>query len=389
MDGETAPSRYETELMDHEGRPIRVVITLSRIVVQGRVGFMAVVTRLAQPRELDLMTTDSAEDLAAANRRMATMASLMVSHGAESGQIVRMLSTNADAAIRRGVELAVEELGEPPVPFDILLMGSLGRAEVSLLADQDHAVIYPDPPAGGPDPQEYFLRLGSRLADILAAAGYPYCPGGIMSGEPDCCQSLSGWKQRFSAWIHTLEAEDLLQAKIFFDFRGRQGEENLAGALWEHLHREIARQPRFLHLLARSILQYEPPLNTFGSFVLEQDEGGAATFDVKGVMAQVVDFVRLRALQHGVGTTGTLGRLEALALGGHLNEATYRDLVDAFGFLMELRLQHQAGCILDRLDPDNRIDPATLTTEERKRLKSVFANIKAIQAALDHEFKGA
>ena len=371
------------------GRPIRVVITLSRIVVQGRVGFMAVVTRLAQPRELDLMTTDSAEDLAAANRRMATMASLMVSHGAEGGQIVRMLSVNADAAVRKGVELAVAELGPPPTPYDIMLMGSLGRTEVSLLADQDHAIIYPDVQEGQNDPGEYFLRLGSRLADILAAAGYPYCPGGIMSSEPACCQSLSGWQRRFSAWIHTLEADDLLQSKIFFDFRGGLGEGALTRALWDHLRREIARQPRFLHLLARSILQYEPPLNAFGNFVLEEMDADKPTFDVKGVLAQVVDFVRLRALQHGVDATGTIGRLEALTLGGHLNEKTYRDTAEAFRFLMDLRLQHQAGRILSRLEPDNRIDPETLEAEDRKRLKNMFSNIKAIQAALDHEFKGA
>ena len=35
------------------------------------------------------------------------------------------------------------------------------------------------------------------------------------------------------------------------------------------------------------------------------------------------------------------------------------------------------------------IDPESLEAEDRKRLKLVFSNIKAIQSALDHEFKGA
>ncbi len=389
MDGTTAPTRYEAELIDHEGKTIRSMLTLSRVAVHGRVGFMAVASRLAQPRELDLLTAESVEDLAAANRRLDTMASLMMSHGADVMQVSRMLSVNADAAVRKGIELAIAELGAPPVPFDIMLMGSLGRAEVSLLADQDHAIIYPDLEAGDEGAQEYFLTLGKHLSDILATAGYPYCPGGIMSGEPDCCQSLSAWRRTFTGWINTLEAEDMLRSKIFFDFRGGLDEQRLTAALGQHLQTEIARQPRFLHLLARSVLQYEPPLNAFGNFVLEEREAERATFDVKGVLAQIVDFVRLRALQHGVLATGTLERLEALRVGGHLREDTVQQTADAFRFLMELRLHHQSRRILHQLEPDNRIEPKALAPEDRKRLKNVFSHVKALQSALDHEFKGA
>ncbi len=388
MDGMTAPTRYETELIDRDGRTIRAMITLSRIAVQKRVGFMAVVTRLAKPREIDLMATETAEDLAAVNRHMATMASLMMSHDAEAVKVSRILSANADAAVRKGIELAVAELGPPPLPFEVMLLGSLGRTEVSLLADQDHAIIYPDVEDGLTVVQEYFLGLGTRLSEILDAAGYPFCPGGIMSGEPRCCQSLSGWRRTFSGWIHTLEAEDLLQTKIFFDFRGSLDEMNLTGKLWDHLRMEIASQPRFLHLMARSILIYEPPLKLFGGFALEEREGDRGTFDVKGVLAQIVDLVRLRALQHGIIFTGTLDRLEALSAGGHLRAETVRDITEAFHFLMGLRMKHQARRILDRLEPDNRIDPETLDTTARKQLKTVFTNLKAWQAALDHEFKG-
>ncbi len=388
MDGVTAPTRYEAELIDREGRPIRAMITLSRIVVHGRVGFMAVVSRLAQPRELDLMTTSSTEDLAAANRRMATMASLMISHGAEALQVSRTLSGNADAAVRKSVELAVAELGPPPLPFDIMLMGSLGRAEVSLLADQDHAIIYPDVEDDREVVQEYFLGLGKCISETLDTAGYPFCPGGIMSSEPRCCQPLSGWRRTFSGWIHTLEAEDLLQSKIFFDFRSGLDEGNLTAALREHLKEEIAHQPRFIHLLARSVLQYEPPLTAFGGFVLEEGESDGGTFDVKGVLAQIVDYVRLKALQFGVPATGTLDRLEGLESGGHLRPETVRETDEAFRFLMDLRLNHQAQMILDRLEPDNRIDPETLEPDSRRRLKAIFTNLKAVQASLDHEFKG-
>ena len=142
-------------------------------------------------------------------------------------------------------------------------------------------------------------------------------------------------------------------------------------------------------MLARSVLQYEPPLGPFGSFVLEEQDSDRATFDVKGVLAQIVDYVRLRALQHGVTAANTTDRLDALAARSHLRSGTLREIQDDFEFLMDLRLQHQARQILDRLEPDNRIEPEALDTATRKRLKSVFAHIKAVQASLDHEFKGA
>jgi PAS domain S-box-containing protein len=389
MEGDRAPTRHEAELITRDGATVRVMIALSRIVVQGRVGFMAVATRLAQPRELDLRTVDNRDDLVAASRRMTTMAGLMMSHGADVMQVSRLLSANADLAVRKAVELAIADLGTPPVEFDVLLMGSLGRAEVSLLADQDHAIIFPDQLDGGEAARAYFLPLGRKVAEILDAAGYPRCQGGIMASEPQCCQPLTGWRCTFGDWIHTMEPDDLLRAKIFFDFRGVLGQDMLVEELTSYLRAEIARQPRFIHLLARSVLQYEPPLGAFGGFVLEPGVADGGTFDIKGVVAQIVDFARLRSLQHGIGATSTLDRLDALAAAGHLRPQTARETADAFRFLMNLRMQRQARRILDRLEPDNRVAPDALRDADRKRLKTVFAHIKALQASLDHEFKGA
>ncbi len=387
MDGTSPPTRYETELVARDGSTVRVLLTISRLDVQGQVGFMAVATRLARPRELDLLTAEDATDLAAANRRLATTAALMISHGEEPVGVCRMLSDNADAAVRRAVELAVAELGPAPTAFDVMLMGSLGRAEVSLLADQDHALVFANE---GPDAdahRSYFLALGGRLSRTLEAAGYARCPGGVMAGERACCRSLAEWRTTFSGWIGAQSADDLLRAKIFFDFRSALNEGRLVEELQEHLRREAPGQPRFLHLLARSILQYEPPLGAFGGFALEGG-GGEDTFDVKGVMAQIVDYVRLRALQHGVVVAGTRARLAALAANGRLGDETARDLDSGFDFLLGLRLRRQAERLLNRLEPDNRLAPAALTELERRRLKEVFGHLKALQSALDHEFKG-
>jgi len=392
-EGAAAPAPYEAELRRADGTTIRVNLSLSRIEVQGRAGFMAVATRVATVRDVELADAGTADELAAANRRRTLMAALMLTHGSPAGEVMRLLSNQAEAVTRRSLALAEAELGPAPGTYQFLLMGSVGRAEVSLMTDQDHAILHDDTPGLA----DYCLRLGARTVEILAGAGYARCRGGIMSSEPACCHGPEAWRATFSRWIHTLEADDLLHAKVFFDFRalpgagGARGEAalRLARDLREHLHGEIALQPRFCHLLARSILTCGPPLSPFGSFVLKTLDGRHATFDVKGVLAQIVDIARLRALQHGVREVGTVARLLALAAAGALKPATAEATIAAFGLLQDLRLRHQAAQLLAQVEPDNRLEPAALAQAEQAELKRVLTHVKALQAEVDHDFAGA
>ncbi|MBK8167729.1 MAG: cache domain-containing protein [bacterium] len=393
VSGGPAPAPYEAELRRADGTTLRVNLSLSHIEVRGKAGFMAVATRVATVRDVEPAAANTAEELAAANRRRSVMAALMLTHGTPAGEVMRLLSNQAEAVTRRSLALAEAELGPASGNYGFLLMGSVGRAEASLLTDQDHAIIHDDAPGLA----EYCLRLGARVAELLAAAGYARCRGGIMASEPACCRAPEAWRATFSRWIHTLEADDLLQAKVFFDFRplahvGGAGDEaamGLARDLREHLHAEIATQPRFCHLLARSILACEPPLSPFGSFVLESLDGRHATFDIKGVLAQVVDIARLRALQHGVRAVGTVARLESLAAAGALKPTTTEATIAAFRFLQDLRLRHQAAQVLAQVEADNRLEPATLTPAEQAELKRALGHVKALQAAVDHDFAGA
>jgi len=385
--GIETPSRYEAELLCRDGQLMRVMLTVSRIVVQGQTGFMAVAARLSRPRELDILTAENLDDLEAASKRTADLAALMMRHGANGVQVSGMLSHGADAVVRKAIEFIVAELGPPPCPFDIMLMGSLGRSEVTLSADQDHALIYPDVAPGQADAvQDYFLRMGSRLADLLDAAGYPYCKGKIMASEAACCLPASAWQSTFAQWISTLEADDLLHAKIFFDFRSALNEGSLVPSLQEHLQLLLARQPRFFPLLAHSILQYQPPISSFGKLVLKDIGGARNGFDIKGVIAQVADIARLRALQFGVTEVGTIGRLEALQKSRLLNPQTASDLGESFLVLLDIRLDHQARRRANQLAADNMIDPKELEPDKLKNLKTALGRIRDLQENIRHEF---
>ncbi len=386
-EGRAAPSRGEAELTCRDGTTLRVMLTLSRIVVQGRAGFMAVATRLSQPRELDLQSATSLDDLEAASRRTRDLAALMMNHGADAVQVSEMLSASADGVVRKAIELIVAELGPAPVPFDVMLMGSLGRSEVTLFADQDHAIIFADvPPQDALEVQDYFLQVGARLADLLAGSGYPYCDGHIMASEEACCQSLSAWQGTFNNWLNSLDAEDLLRAKIFFDFRSALLEGTLVPALQEHLRLAMANRPLFFPLLAHNILNFEPPLNALGNIVNTDFSGGRRGFDIKGVVAQLVDVARLRALQYGVGEAGTLARLEALASGAHLSPVTAAETIASYRLLLTVRLRHQAHCRANHLSVDNIVTPDNLPPETQLELKQALHQLKALKNNLQHEF---
>ena len=52
-----------------------------------------------------------------------------------------------------------------------------------------------------------------------------------MAGNPAWCLSLSEWRRRFAAWVDRPEAEGLLHATIFFDFRPIGGRHPLVSEL--------------------------------------------------------------------------------------------------------------------------------------------------------------
>ena len=63
-------------------------------------------------------------------------------------------------------------LGPPPVAYAVLVLGSAGRGESQLAADQDNAIVYAEGGESGPQ-DAYFEKLAIHMSDILDAAGVP------------------------------------------------------------------------------------------------------------------------------------------------------------------------------------------------------------------------
>jgi len=275
-------------------------------------------------------------------------------------------------------------------------MGSQGRREQTLCTDQDNAILFEDVPEEKFEAtQKYFLKFGEYVCNLLNDCHYAFCQGNIMAKNPMWCQPLKKWQEMFSTWIGTMEAEDLLQSRIFFDFRptvsahGKtERTTRLIESLYTHLETELAQSTRFFFLMARNILQYDPPIGVFGNFIVETIDNETDVLDIKSVMSMIVDFARIYALKHGIRERNTHERLRLMRESGIINDQAYYELKIAYSYLMRIRLDKQAVAIDLGLKPENYIKPEYLTSIDQKILKEIFAQIKNFQVKLSYDFTG-
>ncbi|MDJ0623658.1 MAG: DUF294 nucleotidyltransferase-like domain-containing protein [Desulfocapsaceae bacterium] len=313
----------------------------------------------------------------------------LIREGGKAGSISRMISLLHDQVVRRVLSLLEAEMGEPPVPYCWLLLGSEGRREQTFLTDQDNGIIYADPfsPTQKQQTEAYFQEFGTRAIQHLTKCGYPLCPGEVMSSNPRWCQPFSVWQQYFTSWANDSKPEELLDATIFFDFRAGFGDEKLAVSLRNHLIDILPGQEHFFYQLARNCLANKVPLSFFRNFIVERNGEHKNRLDVKlRGLVPIVGFARLFALKHGLKETNTIARLEALQGEGYLPMDLCTAAIKAYELQMQLRIVHQLEQIEMQQAPDNYIEPQNLTSTERAMLKDAFEVIEKLQALLERKF---
>ena len=314
----------------------------------------------------------------------------LIHSGATAKNVTRFITTVSDTILNKLMSMTLDEMGPPPLPFVFMIMGSEGRQEQTLKTDQDNAIVYQDPEADvGAAVSDYFLKFGEMACNLLNQAGYDFCSGGVMAKNPKWCQPLSKWKTYFSDWIHAAEAEDLLQASIFFDFRHGFGDASLIDALRRHLFASLKGWSGFFRHLTENALHFKPPIGFFRNFVVESKGRHRNAFDVKSAMTPIVDFARVYALNNSIAETNTLERLNQLRIRKIISLQEYEELEKAYSFLMQLRFVRQITAIMDdNHRPDNYINPKKLTRIEQTMLKEIFKRVEKFQAKMNFDFIG-
>jgi CBS domain-containing protein len=311
----------------------------------------------------------------------------MVQTGVDPVDVGYAVALMTDALSRRVIELRSAELGSPPVGWAWLALGSEARREQGLHSDQDHAIAY-DLPAGSDadEVDRYFASLAEAVTADLEAAGIPRCEGEVMATERPLRRSLEHWTDAFRGWMQDLGTGGSFQASIVFDYRRIAGTLDVEPALDEVLA-DAPRHPSFGTHLARRALDTEPPLGMFDRVRTERRGSHAGTIDVKHRGVLIVTGIA-RAITVGRGITserGTVGRLRA-AGGDVLDDATVRELEEAFRFLWGIRLRHQVERAAAGAEADDHVDPGTLGPTSVPGLREAFRVIRRAQRVIAIEF---
>lgn len=312
--------------------------------------------------------------------RLQFLVQTIIENGSAVAEITRITTLISHALTKRIIALAISGTGEPPVPFMFIELGSNGRKEQTLLTDQDNAIVYNDPP---PELKQtaaaYFLRLGEQVCAGLDTVGYQFCKGGIMAKNVKWCQPLSVWKQYFTDWVTTANPQNILDSKIFFDFRCTYGNEELARSLQSHVKKLLTGNDSFFLYVSESILQWELP---------EGVHKLKSPFDIKKVIMPIVDSTRLQALKHQSTATNTLERLTFLFEAGVYSKKRYQEMTELYSFLMQKRFKHQAMLISQDHPLHNDIDPEECSEYEILMLKKGVAQIEDLKGKISYDFKG-
>ncbi len=209
-----------------------------------------------------------------------------------------------------------------------------------------------------------------------------------MAQNPEYCNSISVWKNNFTNWIYKASPKDLLQASIFFDFKGAYGDMTLIDQLRDHLFQSIGGWLGFFRNLTENAMHFKPPLGFFGNFIVESKGEYKNSFDIKRAMTPIVDFARIYALKNKIENTNTIERLKILNQKKAISKKKYTEISQSYKFLMQFRFLRQIDAIENGLKPDNYINPKKLSHIEQTMLKEIFKTIEKFQAELSYEFLG-
>ena len=328
------------------------------------------------------------ETLAQISRDIRQLASNMLAQGVAPEQLTQLISTLNDRLVERVVELAFEGAALQGIALCWLAFGSEGRQEQTIGTDQDNGIIFQAPDGmSNAEARAILLPVAQQANDWLAACGFSLCKGNVMARNPDCCLSLAEWRLQFGDWIESANQQNLLNAKIYFDLRPVWGEFWMAYEVREHLLKCIKEQPRFLHALTHNTLEYKPPLSLLGDFVLSTHDGKTGLdLKVNGTLF-FVDAARIFSLAYGIDAYSTAQRLRLYGEAAGVRPETVEGWVQAFHFLLLLRLQHQQQAIDKGEEPDNSIDPKTLSGLDRRILKETLRQARKLQSRLAESYR--
>jgi signal-transduction protein with cAMP-binding, CBS, and nucleotidyltransferase domain/PAS domain-containing protein len=299
--------------------------------------------------------------------------------------ITNITSSFSDAVHKKIIELIIKEIGEPPVSFSFVCLGSEGRKEETLFTDQDNAIIYEDVESSQESLVKcYFNKLGEKVCNSLNFIGYSFCKGNIMAKNPRYCQPFSVWEKYFANWIVSPEPQNLLDATIFFDFRNVYGKDEFTEKLRCTISELIKHNPLFLYQMAFNTYEVKPAQFYSGKIISDKN---SEIIDLKNAVSPIIMFARTYSLQNDIWCLNTIDRLNALKTNNIVNETSIDEIIYVYNFLMKLRFRNQIELSENNLPLSNILSAKNLIDIELSLLKKMLALIPQYQNKISVDFR--
>ena len=324
------------------------------------------------------------DDLKLSLAQIKKLAKNMMAQGIAIEQLTHLISHLNDQVVREVIRLRFKDHPEVEhIDFTWIAMGSEGRDEQLFYTDQDNGIIFKDSDNRA-STRATLLNFAKDVNHDLDKLGFPLCTGNIMAMNPECCLSDSEWRQRFSRWINNPDPEALLNATIYFDFKGIAGNVSLAEQLRKWLCDVVPSQDLFLRFMTQNALRNRPPLGLFKEFSTRDDDTINLKFNGSAI---IVDIARILALKHASHATNTVERLSAVMNKGDLEAKQIQGCIESFAFIQLLRMKHHFELEDKGLELSNNINPQQLDDLSKRVLRESFRLMRNIQNTLAHKYR--
>lgn len=322
---------------------------------------------------------NSVGELGQAWSGLAPMARGLLAEDVDPRQVATVVSHEIQSLTQRAAQLAEERLakaglGPAPCRYAVLVLGSVGRGESLLAADQDNAIVFEDGEPGGTI-DLWFEALGGHIADILDEVGVVYCKGGVMARNAAWRHSVAGWKTVVDGWVRRQRPEDLLNVDIFFDGAVAHGDAALGEEVLSYAF-TVARGARdFLVQLELLASRWHSPVGWLGG--LKAGPYGRLDLKLNGLMP-IFTGARVLAIRHGIRARSTPGRLQELVDLGIGTPAEIDAVIEAHRTVLGVMLDQQLVDIESGIAPSPRVDLKRLSKHSTSDLKQALGKVGTV-----------
>ena len=327
---------------------------------------------------LRLERASTVDDLRQAATGINALIKALISTGVRIRFTMDLLAAMNGRIISKLFDLVVPDDLQPHVC--LIVMGSEGRGEQIMKTDQDNAVILRNS-LNWPE----MHKVMQEFSETLISFGFPPCPGNIMVSNPAWVNSVDDWTQKLQDWSLSNDGEDQMNLAIAVDAKPVAGNVALFKVARNWFLRNLRNNDIFFSHFARAAIEFDTPLTFFGNL---KDKG---ELDIKkGGIFPIVHGVRTLALEHRILKTNTYERIEQLEELRVLGEQEAKDLAEALGLFINIRLRQQlrrADESETGIDPTpNIIELGGLNKMDRDLLRDALQVVKSFKKSLTSRY---